>query len=319
MATQRATSKVYSYPLHDIEKQSAWICFREVFWETPTNADGSTANTLELKRVLGDSVYLYLPGAPALTESANWEGENLGTTGAFLKGVLPGALDPQTDMGNKLGKVAIQSLADIASALTGQAGTDKATLAKVLQQTRTDGTGIGAGIRSALRTTANPHLKALFNGVNLRNFSFTFEFHPETEQEAVEVDNIIRFFRRNLYPETVAPLLADEIADGDERVQEVFDALAYKFPNSLEVQMCYSKRFTDSDGNVSFVLMDKRPDGSIFGHKFKDTHLKSVATTYDSGTAMTLRPDARFLSSTLAIELEEEETLSKADIVDGGF
>jgi hypothetical protein len=222
-------------------------------------------------------------------------------------------------MGNKLGKVAIQSLADIASALTGQAGTDKATLAKVLQQTRTDGTGIGGGIRSALRTTANPHLKALFNGVNLRNFSFTFEFHPETEQEAVEVDNIIRFFRRNLYPETVAPLLADEIADGDERVQEVFDALAYKFPNSLEVQMCYSKRFTDFDGNVSFVLMDKRPDGSIFGHRFKDTHLKSVTTTYDSGTAMTLRPDARFLSSTLAIELEEEETLSKADIVDGGF
>lgn len=46
--------------------------------------------------------------------------------------------------------------------------------------------------------TLNPNLELLFQGPSLRPFTFTFKFSPRDPDEAKEVINIIRFFKRNM-------------------------------------------------------------------------------------------------------------------------
>ena len=46
----------------------------------------------------------------------------------------------------------------------------------------------------------NPNLELLFSGVNLRSFSFTFDFAPRSYSEGQMVLKIIRAFKRSIVP-----------------------------------------------------------------------------------------------------------------------
>ena len=46
----------------------------------------------------------------------------------------------------------------------------------------------------------NPNMELLFNGPSLRNFNFTFKMTPRSADEAQEVKQIIRFFKRGMAP-----------------------------------------------------------------------------------------------------------------------
>ena len=49
-------------------------------------------------------------------------------------------------------------------------------------------------------TTINPNLELLFNGPKLRSFSFTFEFAPNSENDAKAARRAMRFFRQGMAP-----------------------------------------------------------------------------------------------------------------------
>lgn len=51
------------------------------------------------------------------------------------------------------------------------------------------------------RLAINPHQEVIFNGIGFRPFSFSFRFTPESEDEAVNIDNIIRAFKFYAAPE----------------------------------------------------------------------------------------------------------------------
>ena len=51
--------------------------------------------------------------------------------------------------------------------------------------------GVGAGISTALGNVVNPHVALLFEGVNLKNFSFTWRFSPDNEGESIKLKKII--------------------------------------------------------------------------------------------------------------------------------
>ena len=61
------------------------------------------------------------------------------------------------------------------------------------------GQAVGANIlgRSA-GVTLNPNLELLFKGPNLRTFAFNFRFTPRSPEEAQEVKQIIRTFKKNM-------------------------------------------------------------------------------------------------------------------------
>lgn len=46
----------------------------------------------------------------------------------------------------------------------------------------------------------NPNLELLFNGPQLRNFVFSFQFAPQEEEEAAVVRKIMRFFKQGMLP-----------------------------------------------------------------------------------------------------------------------
>jgi len=48
--------------------------------------------------------------------------------------------------------------------------------------------------------TLNPNLELLFNGPQLRTFSFNFKLSPRTETEAIIVKKIIRYFKQGMTP-----------------------------------------------------------------------------------------------------------------------
>jgi len=46
----------------------------------------------------------------------------------------------------------------------------------------------------------NPNMELLFNGPQLRPFSFTFKLSPRSKKEAESVRSIIRFFKQGMSP-----------------------------------------------------------------------------------------------------------------------
>ena len=46
----------------------------------------------------------------------------------------------------------------------------------------------------------NPNKELLFNGVNLRTFNFSFKLMPRNKDESLQVERIIRSFKRNMAP-----------------------------------------------------------------------------------------------------------------------
>lgn len=64
--------------------------------------------------------------------------------------------------------------------------------------------GVGSGpealISRATGQILNPNLELLFSGVNLRTFSFTFDFAPRNAPEAAMVKKIIRAFKKSIVP-----------------------------------------------------------------------------------------------------------------------
>ena len=61
------------------------------------------------------------------------------------------------------------------------------------------GQAVGANILGRTAgVTLNPNLELLFKGPNLRTFNFNFRFAPRSEDEAFEIKQIIRCFKKNM-------------------------------------------------------------------------------------------------------------------------
>ena len=123
------------------------------------------------------------------TNSADW-GENkmnamqLATAEAAL-----GGLESAEAGGKALDKVA--------GAIEGNAGVAKEAIQQFFAGKMTGTTGLFARTKGA---TINPNLELLFNGPQLRPFSFQFRLSPRNKEEAQEVVRIIRFFKQGMSP-----------------------------------------------------------------------------------------------------------------------
>ena len=56
-------------------------------------------------------------------------------------------------------------------------------------------------LSSATGMAANPRKEAVFKGVDFRTFSFNYSFFPRNEDEAKNVENIIKMFKFHMHPE----------------------------------------------------------------------------------------------------------------------
>lgn len=139
--------------------------------------------------------------------------------------------------------------------------------------------------RVALQVTANPNSRAVFGGVKLRSFTFQFKFIPVSQEESIEVQNIITFFKKEMYPEHI---VLGSIPYG------------YKFPNLFRIAVQY-----DVSGSGDFTSMPNMEIGLCY--------LSDVATTYNP-TGGAYHPDGRPNEIDMSLVFSEYRTRSKADV-----
>lgn len=278
-STQLTTLK---YPVDDFFRHHVSVTFTLLREETKD--DGTVATTTRGTRACS----LYLPkGGFQVTDSASYSGGGVGAIGKFIIDSGDSAGDQAAGIFNEF----TESITDavlFASGATQVNDTNTAVIAKLLQRTRLQDSQVGRSVRTKFGVTANPHLRSVFDQVNLRNFGFEFDLVPNNPQEAQMIKRIIRFFRENLYPETIG-------------VEDAPD-IAYRFPTKFE---------------IAYHFQGKR-----IAHKIKPCYLTQVKTSFNN-QGQGLYHDGEFISSRIELAFQEETTLSKKDVagesVDGFF
>ena len=221
-------------------------------------------------------ISLYLPRAIQIQDTVSYDN-------AFQLGLIGGAIE-KSGAGAALGAIASETSGAVNTLLgrTGGMSSDAAGIIAGKIASRT-GDAAGGAIRSRTRLTTNPNTRALFTAVPIRNFSFTFQLIPTSRAEARVIDNIIKTFREELYPEA---LTAGNVNVG------------YRFPNRFLIKVKYNNK-------------------EIPGIKFLPVYMQSFNATYNSATGG-MHSDGRFSGVDISMAFTETRAIAKADVV-GGF
>jgi hypothetical protein len=141
-----------------------------------------------------DSIALYLPGQVTDTTGALYEDLPTGLVGKFL-GDAAGLAKSYT---NQDYEAVGQKAGNALKAFINEAG-------RRLLSTAAEGL-LGAegsiqGVNKLFGQADNPFVEVLFTNMNIRQFTYNFEFAPRNESETVEVQQIIQLFRFHMTPE----------------------------------------------------------------------------------------------------------------------
>jgi len=215
-----------------------------------------------------NQVELYLPQGLQISDKVEYENSDLGLLGGAIEGAGKGE-----------GGVPIS---EIFSDDEAKKNLIDGLVAKV-------GAKAGDAFRARNKTAPNPNTRALFKQVSLRTFQFSFKLVPVNEREAKNISEIIKFFRTELYPEDIK-----------ETVQGTELAIAYKFPDRIQVEMSHDKQ--------------------IVGPKIAPAYIDSFTTNYNSGSQTFLKGEdgtAYFSETDINFSLTESTALSREAIKEG--
>lgn len=236
-----------------------------------------TAATEEVDFQTG--IKLYLPQSISINDGVNYETLDLGPIGGIAEAGIKQGQGALASIRSGVTQ-ATQSTIDLIKGdiTAGAAG----RLAAVRLAEKFAPSGVVGSVRSGFATAVNPNTRSLFKSVNLREFSFTFTMIANSSDEAVEIDNIINFFREELYPSTAADVNGVSIG--------------YNFPNKFQITFEYN------DNQV--------------GTKILPSHLRNVQTVYNPNS-MGWHVDGKPSEVQLTLTFGESRTLTKADIREG--
>ena len=239
------------------------------------------------------SVQLYIPTGVTFSDGINYGAANLNTLGTVgLAGIEQGG-----GLVQSLKEGVTRSFAGVGDMLRGQVEDQGlARLASVRIANAIPGFFAGDEIQSAikigLQTRLNPNRKSLFQDVDLRPFTFTFSFIATSRRESAEIGKIIKFFRKEAYPENISP--PDETGAGDIPI-------GYKFPNKFDIKMQVRDKFG------RFVR---------YGYKIKPCYLRRITTNFNPGS-YSYHDDGTPFQIDMTLDFIEFSTLSKEDIEEG--
>ena len=223
------------------------------------------------------NVTLYLPKAVVFSDGMDYDNNvQLGIVGA----VAETAINAGGSLGDaiiKAGQAGLSSFTDLFKDLPTQ---DIARLA--LARGASFGGALAGDVASSiLRTTINPNRRTLFRGVRSREFRFSFSMIANSAAEAQEIDNIISFFRRQMYPTSVD-------------VKGV--SAGYKYPDPFRIDLKYGS----AKVGTSILL----------------SYLTSMDTTYNQ-SSMGFHVDGKPSEVDINLAFFEERALARQDIEAG--
>ena len=232
---------------------------------------------------VGKKVVLYMPPSLQINDGVDIGPVDLMAFGAGINKAL-GAVGGASTLA-ALFDAGKQEASDMLTAISGNASPDMARALIARYSTKFLSEGVAGAVTSALQTTPNPNTRAIFRSVNMREFSFIFKLQPTTQDESDAITNIIKFFRTELYPETIK-----EASTGLP--------VAYRFPNKFDIKLVYGS----SENRLAT--------------KIKKSHLKSFSATYNP-SSMSFLDGGKFSEVDISMTFMEEATLTKDDILGG--
>ena len=146
-------------------------------------------------------------------------------------------------------------------------------------------TQIGAIAQSATRVSTAPNERTLFERVKLRNFAFSFTMIAREADEQLEIKEILKFFRSEVYPEAIT------ISGGAP--------FAYEFPNVFQIDI-------------------KNRDGTNPGFNIQRCYLESVDTTFN-GTSSGMFEGREFVEVQVNLSFREIAAMHKGKVSKEGF
>ena len=236
---------------------------------TLVDADESPGNETSTAVFKPQTINLYLPQGVQYADKVEYENADLGAVGgAIADGQAPSDFSlPSEQLGDK----GIQGL--LVNSIVSKAS-DTA----------------GAASRARNKVAPNPNTRALFKQVSLRAFAFQFKLIPVDEQEANDIEKMIKIFRSELYPSLIP-------AEG----LGIDLSLGYNFPFRFKIEQFY--------GNMALPAQ-----------KIAPAYLDSFTTNYNTTNQTFFRgSDGRhhFSEIDIAMTFTESKPLSRKDIGKG--
>lgn len=224
-------------------------------------------------------VDMYIPLSLTYNDGAQYENANLNAIGAGTlagmqnaDGIFASAYNALAEgIGSAFGYIMDPSLSG-----------DAARLAAIRASRVIPSAGFQAAVSIGVQRTMNPNTRALFKGVNLREFSFNFKMIANSQREAIMIERIVDHFRTELYPDVINALNVP---------------VAYTMPNAFSIQ------FTHHGAEA------KMP-------KLEYCFLRNVQTVYNA-TGAAFHPDGRPNEVDMTLNFVEMRTLNKKDIMAG--
>lgn len=168
-----------------------------------------SGSTPRVDLIATDHVSLYMPMGFAINDQAVFETAATGAIGGAASALLSGA-DPTNVTRSDVEAIAMNSAEALGQTAGGLAGSAASVLPGRVS-------GLVGGILGAVgagqvataaakeynkqaQVSVNPREFMLYKSPGMRNFSFRFRFIPDNEQESKVAEEIVKWFRRGMYP-----------------------------------------------------------------------------------------------------------------------
>ena len=136
------------------------------------------------------TMVLPIPGGINDSNTVDWQGDSLDEISKAFANIAQQTI-------TKGGPGADKSIGQTADATEKNIEGLKATFASKFTEAAT---GTSRIMQRQYGAAPNPNLELLFNGPQLRTFSFNFKLSPRTETEAIIVKKMIRYFKQGMTP-----------------------------------------------------------------------------------------------------------------------
>ena len=237
------------------------------------------------------TVKMFFPISQAFVDGVQYQSTGIGQIGAGMEqaaatndaSALGAAAKIIGDDVKAAAKAILEKDFDI-----GPAGTELSRFAATRAVNRF-ASGFNPATSNITRMTVNPNIRTLFNGVNVREFTFQFKLIATSPQEARNIQDIIKLFRTELYPR------AFNVPIGNLNVEA---KLGFNFPNAFKIRF-----------NFKGVENANLP-------KLKVCYLRNMSHTVNP-TGGGFKVDGKPNEIDLTLSFVENQTLDQEDIKAG--
>ena len=224
-------------------------------------------------------VSLFLPMNIQQIENVTVGPENLGPVGGAVSAAIAGGSGSLVGIASSAFSAGLGGIGDM---MAGNVSDEFGSLLANRLVSKLN-TSAGLGVTNATRISVSPNTRSIFKQVNIREWSFTFQMIPTSEEESIEIENIIDFFRMEQLPV--------ELGAGGV-------SMAYRFPNLMTIDAHY----ISEDGTEIPIIT-----------RFLPSYLQAVDVSYNT-SGMSFYDNGKYHDATMSLKFIEYRPLNKHDI-----